>query len=300
MRPSALEHGFPDDAWVRELVRQALAEDVGAGDVSTALTVGSDARAKGQITARREGVVAGLPLLWRVWGELSSGIRVAAAVRDGTPVSPGQRVARVSGPAAPLLTGERTALNFLQHLSGIATLTARYVAVVAGTGCRVLDTRKTVPGWRSLAKYAVRAGGGHNHRQGLYDRVLIKDNHWAASRGGVPAAVARARRERPDLVVEVEVDCLEQLEAVLPLGVDWILLDNFDPPGVRAAVARRDAADPKRRTRLEVSGNVTLETARAYAQAGADAVSVGRLTHSAPALDLGLDLETVAGGKDEE
>jgi nicotinate-nucleotide pyrophosphorylase (carboxylating) len=186
------------------------------------------------------------------------------------------------------LTGERTALNFLQHLSGIATLTARYVAAVAGTGCQVLDTRKTLPGYRALAKYAVRCGGGSNHRFRLYARVLLKDNHWAAG-DGIAAMVARARARWPQLAIEVEVDTAEQLASVLPLGVDWIMLDNFTVGGVAAAVAQRDRLAAG--CRLEVSGNVTLDTIAAYAQAGADAVSVGRLTHSAPALDVGLDLD---------
>jgi nicotinate-nucleotide pyrophosphorylase (carboxylating) len=230
-----------------------------------------------------------------VWGELSDAVTVTRRIDDGAAVPPGAIVAEVAGPAAAILTGERTALNFLQHLSGIATLTARFVAAVAGTGCLVLDTRKTIPGYRALAKYAVRAGGGANHRFGLYDRILLKDNHWLAADAGMAALVARARQERPELAIEIEVDGLAQLETVLPLGVDWILLDNFDPAGVAAAVARRDAVDPARRSRLEVSGNVTLESAGAFAAAGADAVSIGRLTHSAPALDLALDFPDPGG-----
>lgn len=287
--------GFPDSAWVRALVRQALAEDVGAGDVSTALAVADGARAEGRIVARRAGVVAGLALPGMVWGELSPAVTVTARVDDGAAVAPGTLVAEVAGPAAAILTGERTALNFLQHLSGIASLTARFVAAVAGTGCVVLDTRKTIPGYRALAKYAVRAGGGANHRFGLYDRILLKDNHWLAAGADMAALVARARRERPELAIEIEVDGLAQLRAVLPLGIDWILLDNFGAADVVAAVALRDAADPARRCRLEVSGNVTLATAGAFAAAGADAISIGRLTHSAPALDLGLDFPPPGG-----
>lgn len=286
---------FPDSAWVRTLVRQALAEDVRGGDVSTALAVDAAAPGAGRIVARQDGVMAGLPLLGLVWSELSPAVVVEPAAADGDAVRPGDAVARVRGPAGVLLTGERTALNFLQHLSGIATLTARFVAAVAGTGCLVLDTRKTIPGYRALAKYAVRAGGGSNHRFGLDDRVLLKDNHWLAAGGAMDALVARSRREHTGLAIEIEVDGLDQLRAVLPLGVEWVLLDNFDPPGVVAAVALRDAADPARRTRLEVSGNVTLESARAFAAAGADAVSIGRLTHSAPALDLALDFESTGG-----
>ncbi len=286
--------GFPESPWVGALVRQALAEDVGPGDVTTAVAVPPGAVAAGRVVARREGVVAGQPLLPLVWGALSPELSVVLLAADGDAVAPGTAVARVSGPAAPLLTGERTALNFLQHLSGIASLTARFVAAVAGTGCLVLDTRKTLPGWRALDKYAVRCGGGANHRLGLWDRVLLKDNHWVAAGGGAAAAAARARAAHPGLLVEVEVDGLEQLSAVLALDLDWVLLDNFDAAAVREAVALRDARGGSRRPRLEVSGNVTLETAPLLAAAGADAVSVGRLTHSAPALDLGLDFE--AGG----
>ncbi|MBM4130913.1 carboxylating nicotinate-nucleotide diphosphorylase [bacterium] len=279
---------FPAGRWLDELVDAALREDLGSGDVTTAIAVAAGARAQGCLRARQGGVVAGLPLAARVWRGLSPEVSFAPLVDDGTAVTAGQPVAAVRGPAAAVLSGERLALNFVQHLSGIATLTARYVAAVAGTECRVLDTRKTLPGYRLLAKYAVRCGGGHNHRFGLYDRVLLKDNHWAA---GVPLEemVARARRLQPALTVEVEVDTAEQFARVLPLGVEWIMLDNFPVDGVARAVAARDAAGSA--TRLEVSGNVTLETIGAYARAGADAASVGRLTHSAPALDLGLDLE---------
>lgn len=285
--------GFPGGPWLAELVAQSLREDIGAGDVSTAVAVAPGARAAGLLRARGDGVVAGLPLVGLVLRSLSEEVVVTVLAPDGAPVAAGQAVARVAGPAAALLTGERTALNFLQHLSGIATLTARYAAAVAGTHCRVLDTRKTLPGYRALAKYAVRCGGGDNHRFGLYDRVLLKDNHWAAG-DGIAAMVARARRQWPGLPIEVEVDTPAQLAAVLPLGVEWVMLDNFEPAAVAAAVALRNAAAPP--TRLEVSGNVTLETIGAFARAGADAVSVGRLTHSAPALDLGLDWEPGATG----
>ncbi len=280
---------FPGDAWVQTLVAQALAEDIGPGDASTAVTAVGTTGARGAVVARAPGVVAGVPLLALVFGRLDPGCAVEVVRRDGSAVAPGDVVARLAGPAAALLSGERCALNFLQQLSGVATLTARYVAAVAGTGCRVLDTRKTVPGYRHLAKYAVRCGGGHNHRFGLYDRIMLKDNHWAAGGDAIETLVARARERYPRLPVEVEVDSLAQLDRVLPLRVEWVLLDNFTPEGVAAAVARRDATGPG--TLLEASGNVTLETIRAFALAGADAASVGRLTHSAPALDLSLELE---------
>jgi nicotinate-nucleotide pyrophosphorylase (carboxylating) len=270
-------------------VRRALAEDVGPGDVTTELTVPPGLRVTGTVVARDAGVVAGLPLLPLVFRELDVEVNVILRRADGDAVPAGAEPATVSGPAAAILTGERTALNFLQHLSGIATRTADYVAAVAGTGCRILDTRKTLPGWRRLAKYAVRCGGGDNHRLGLYDRIMLKDNHWLAGDDDVTALVARAREQHPDLVVEVEVDDLAQFVRVLPLGVEWILLDNFSVADVAAAVDLRDERAPD--TRLEVSGNLTLETLPAYARTGADAASVGRLTHSVTALDVGLDLE---------
>ncbi len=289
---------FPDSPWVEQLVAQSLAEDVGGGDVSTALAVPAPRRAEAVIVARRPGVIAGLPLVGLVYRRLSDAIAVETVVVDGAAVEAGGAVARLRGPAAALLTGERTALNFMQHLSGIATLTARYVAAVAGTRCRILDTRKTLPGYRALAKYAVRAGGGLNHRFGLYDRILLKDNHWAASAGGIAELVGRARRERPGMTLEVEVDSPAQFDAVLPLDVDWILLDNFTPAMAAWAVRRRDeaAARGAPAPRLEASGNLDLDTVRAQAEAGVDAVSIGRLTHSAPALDLGLDFEAGVGG----
>lgn len=284
---------LPADPWLETLLRQALREDVGDGDVTTELAVAPDRRARGAVRARAAGVVCGLPLLPRLFALLDPAVTVTPRCADGDSLAPGDVLAEIAGPAAPILTGERTALNLLQYLGGIATQTARYVAAVAGTGCRVLDTRKTLPGYRALAKYAVRCGGGENHRLGLYDRYMLKDNHWTARRAPLAELVAEARRRRPDLLVEVEVDTLDQLAAVLPLRPDWILLDNFPPEQAAAAVRRRDAlrGDGDERPLLEASGNVTLETVRAYAEAGVDAVSVGRLTHSVTALDIGLDLE---------
>ncbi len=282
---------FPRDEWIRQLVVQSLAEDIGTGDVSTAVTATAGGPAHGRVIARQDGVIAGLPLLTQVCAQLSSELVVDVLEPDGSAVRTGTVVARVDGPADAMLSGERTALNFLQHLSGIATATAAFVARTAGTGCHVLDTRKTLPGYRALAKYAVRAGGGHNHRLGLYDRVMLKDNHWAAADGAIARLVARARREYPDLQIEVEVDDLEQLSLVLPLAVDWILLDNFTPAQIRSAVALREQSPARGVTLFEASGNIGLENIADYAQAGVDAASVGWLTHSAPALDIALEMD---------
>ena len=285
-----LENGFPAGEGLREFIRQALAEDVGTGDVSTRISVSPTMTGAGSLVSRQDGVAAGLPLLDLLYGELDPAVKVERMVTDGTPVKPGLVLARLSGPVSSILTGERTALNFLQFLGGIASLTARYVAAVEGTACQVLDTRKTLPGYRALAKYAVLCGGGKNHRMGLYDRVMVKDNHWTAGQGHVEQMVARARREFPQLAIEIEVDTLEQLDQVLSLKVDWILLDNFSVADTAAAVKRRDSARVE--TLLESSGNITLETITGYARTGVDAASVGRLTHSVRALDLGLDLES--------
>jgi nicotinate-nucleotide pyrophosphorylase (carboxylating) len=268
-----------------------LAEDIGPGDATTTVSVPVDRQVGGRILSRREGVVAGLPLVEMVFGELSRSVQVQRQVEEGVSVRPGAEVALVSGPAAPILTGERTALNFLQNLSGIATLTAQFVSEVAGTNCRILDTRKTVPGYRELAKYAVRAGGGYNHRLGLYDRIMFKDNHWIAGKAPIQDLVSRARKEHPNLAIEVEVDSMDQLARVLPLGVDWILLDNFPTEDVAESVRIRNDNPQGRKTRLEASGGIHLENVREYAQTGVDAISVGYLTHSAPALDLSLELE---------
>ena len=296
MKDRRADFGFPHGDWLETLLDASLAEDVGAGDATTAVAVAPGLAAEGWIVARRDGVVAGLPLLPGLFRRLSPAVVVEELAADGDRVAAGCRLARIGGPAAPILTGERTALNFLQHLGGIATLTAQYVDRVAGTGCAVLDTRKTLPGFRLLDKYAVRCGGGANHRLGLFDRILLKDNHWAARAAPLADLVARARAEFPGLAVEVEVDTLAQLYETLPLAVEWILLDNFAPGLAAQAVRRRDAGPAAgRATRLEASGNVDLGTVRAFAETGIDAVSVGRLTHSAPAWDLGLDFAPRGG-----
>ncbi len=284
---------FPQEDWINTLVRHSLVTDVGEGDASTRVAVDPRKQALAEVTPRCSGVTAGLPLLAMVYAELDPEIQVELLVDDGTMVAEGEAVARVLGPAAGILTGERTVLNFLQYLGGIATQTAHYVEAVAGTSCLVLDTRKTLPGYRRLAKYAVRCGGGHNHRFGLYDRIMLKDNHWLAARDGLADLVADARRLYPQLAIEVEVDDLSQLEQILPLSVEWILLDNFNFEETVQAVSMRNALGVA--SKLESSGNVNLETVGEYARCGVDAVSVGRLTHSVPAWDLGLDFADGSG-----
>lgn len=286
---SNLDLNFPASDWTRNLVKQSLTEDIGSGDATTIITTEGDTEIEATIVARQPGVIAGLPLAGIMFQELDSLVRIEQLVSDGQAVKPATEVAILRGPAASILTGERTLLNFLQHLSGIASLTAQYVEQVKGTSCMVLDTRKTLPGYRHLAKYAVRCGGGCNHRMGLYDRIMLKDNHWATADGRVAQLVERGRKEFPGLAIEVEVDNFSQLELVLPLKVEWIMLDNFSFADTEKAVGMRDAAGSK--TLLESSGNVTLETIGGYARAGVDAASVGRLTHSVPALDLGLDMD---------
>lgn len=271
-----------DEAAVRRIIAAALAEDVGAGDLTSESVIPAETRFTGTLTAREPLVVAGLPLAEEVFKTVSPAISWHPLAMDGEAVPAGFVLARVEGPARALLTAERTALNLLQHLSGIATLTRRYVDAIAGTGAVLLDTRKTIPGLRHLAKYATRMGGAANHRLGLYDAVLIKDNHIAVA-GGVAAAV-RAAKAVVTTPVEVECDSLEQLDEAIAAGADRVLLDNMDPAHLREAVARTAG-----RCVLEASGGVSLETIRAIAETGVDYVSVGRLTHSAPAVDIGLD-----------
>jgi len=271
-----------------DAVRRALEEDLGPGDVTSTWTLPSDQRARGAFVAKEGGVIAGLLVAREVFRQLDEAVVLTLWVEDGTPVAPGTVVATVEGPAIPILSGERTALNFLQRMSGIATATRRYVEAVAGTGAVILDTRKTAPGLRALDKWAVRLGGGQNHRQGLYDMVLIKDNHIAAA-GGIARAVERVRaRNRAGLPVEVEVRTLAELDEVLALEppVDRIMLDNMDLPTMREAVRRTAGRIP-----LEASGGVNLERVRAIAETGVDYISVGALTHSVRALDISLELE---------
>jgi nicotinate-nucleotide pyrophosphorylase (carboxylating) len=269
-----------------DVVRRALAEDLGAaGDVTTLATVPPDATASGRLVARQPGVVAGLGVAALVFELVSDGrLRFAPTTGDGDRVHPADVLATVSGPLAAMLTAERTALNLLGHLSGIATLTRRWVDAVEGTGARIRDTRKTMPGLRALEKYAVVCGGGVNHRMSLSDAALVKDNHVVAA-GGVVPAFERVRAAYPGLPIEIEVDTLEQAREVLDGGADLVLLDNMNLADLRAAV---DYAAG--RARLEASGGLALDTARAVAETGVDYLAVGALTHSAPVLDIGLDM----------
>lgn len=273
------------DFVIEPVVRQALMEDLGrAGDVTTDAIIPADATATVAIVSREAGVVAGLRCAELAWQLVDPRIIVAIHLPDGSRVEPGSVIATASGPARGILTGERVALNFLGQLSGVATATRRVADAIAHTRARVADTRKTVPGLRALQKYAVRCGGGANHRFGLDDAVLIKDNHIAVA-GGVRPAVEAARENAGHLVkVEVEVDNLDQLTEVLELGVDAVLLDNMGPEQLRAAVALVAG-----RAITEASGRITLETAVALAEAGVDLISSGALTHSSRVLDAGLD-----------
>jgi nicotinate-nucleotide pyrophosphorylase len=276
--------GLDPDA-VRSLAAGALAEDLAGGvDVTTAATVPRDERGRADLVARTPGVVAGLPVAAVVFWLASPVVHCAPVAADGDQVRAGEVLLTVSGPVGPILTAERTALNLLCHLSGVATLTRRWVDAVAGTGARIRDTRKTLPGLRALEKYAVRCGGGANHRMSLSDAALIKDNHVAAA-GSVAAAFAAVRAHAPGLPLEVECDTLDQVAEALAAGADLILLDNFDVPALTEAVRLADG-----RALLEASGGLTLAGARSVAQTGVDYLAVGALTHSAPALDIGLDL----------
>lgn len=283
------------------LIDLALDEDLGqAGDVTSNTLIPVDARGTVQIVARQPGVLAGLPLVEMVFKKVDPSIEVLPHIQDGNRLDRGSVVADVSGPIRGLLTGERTMLNFLTHLSGIASLTRRFVDAVAESKAVILDTRKTLPGYRLLQKYAVRCGGGKNHRMGLYDAVLIKDNHLAAwasvSRRSIADAVRAAREQAPaGVTVEIEVDSLEQLRVALQASPDIVLLDNMDLAQLRESVAIRDQSAPG--VRLEASGGVTLETVRGIAETGVDRISSGALTHSAIALDLAFDWSAATPGE---
>ena len=267
------------------IVAAALEEDDTRHDITTAATVLSNRRARCRLVARQSGVIAGLPLATEAFEQLDNAVTIRIDQDDGSRVGASTPVMFLSGHARGLLSAERVALNFVQRLSGIATLTARYVEAVAGTGAHILDTRKTTPGWRRLEKYAVRAGGGTNHRSGLHDAVLVKDNHIRLA-GGVARAIVRMRAARQEMPVEIEAQSLEQVDEALAGGAEIILLDNLSIEQTREAV-RRIA----RRARVEISGGVTLERIPELASTGADFVSVGALTHSAPAADLSFEIE---------
>jgi nicotinate-nucleotide pyrophosphorylase (carboxylating) len=278
---------LPADTDTRELVARALLEDLGPGDVTSEAVVPEDATGRATITQKAPGVLFGTDVAAEVFRQTGAGELEAVATegewRDEVPAE----VARIAGPARALLAAERTALNLLGHLSGVATLTARFVNAIEGSGARILDTRKTTPGLRALEKAAVAAGGGTNHRLGLYDAILIKENH-AALAGGVGAAVQRARKAQPDLPVEVECRDLDEVRQGAEAGADRLLLDNMRPAELREAVAAARALNVPE---LEASGGVTLETVAEIAATGVDFVSVGALTHSSPALDLSMTLE---------
>jgi nicotinate-nucleotide pyrophosphorylase (carboxylating) len=271
------------------LIQLALAEDIGPGDVTAEYFVPPDRKANAFVSIRREGVLSGVNLAADVFRTVDPSLSIEILIPDGSHVSAGALAIHIQGSARSILTAERTALNFLQRLSGVATLTSTYVKLIAGTQARILDTRKTTPGFRLLEKQAVLHGGGTNHRIGLYDRAMVKDNHLVAE-GGIPAlqqAILRLKAEKPNVEVELEADRLEQVQAFLNLsGVDHILLDNMSLDELRQAVAlRADRHHPA----LEASGGVNLHTVREIALTGVDFISVGALTHSAPALDIGLD-----------
>lgn len=271
------------------LIDLALSEDIGEGDVTSLYFIPANRRARAFVVARREGVVSGLEVAARVFSKIDATLEIGILIPDGSRVSEGALLIRVEGSARSILTAERTALNFLQRLSGVASLTATYVEAVKGTHARILDTRKTTPGYRILEKKAVRHGGGENHRIGLYDRAMVKDNHLVAEGGQeqIQAAIRCLKAEKPDVEVELEADEISQVHTFLEMeGVDYILLDNMPLAELREAVsARGERVTPM----LEASGGVNLETVREIALTGVDFISVGALTHSAPALDIGLD-----------
>jgi nicotinate-nucleotide pyrophosphorylase (carboxylating) len=279
---------------IRAAVKAALAEDIGCGDATTLATVPSGLKAIALMRARKPLVVAGTEVAEIAFRELSPKIKIKKILRDGQRAKAGDTLLKISGPARAILTAERVALNFIQRLSGVATLTSKFVEAIHDTGAQILDTRKTTPGWRRFEKYAVLCGGGKNYRIGLFDMILIKDNHLAALRNEKPnaiaAAILRARNKFPKLTVEVEADTLQQVAQALGAGAEIILLDNMNLKQLRQAV--KMVKDHTRvRAKTEASGGVNLKTVRAIAQTGVDFISVGALTHSAPAVDIGLDFE---------
>lgn len=273
---------------IRSLVSQALAEDIGPGDVTSELTIPTDVMARGRFLAKQEGVLSGLEVCEECFRQLDAGCVLEALVDEGESFSSGSDIGIVSGPARAVLGAERTALNFLQRLCGIATLTRRFVDAIAGTSARIVDTRKTSPCLRALEKRAVKAGGGHNHRFALYDGILLKDNHIAIA-GGVQAAIAAARAGRTHtLKIEVEVTDLDQLHEAIEAGADVVMLDNMTPAQLAEAVKVADG-----RVLTEASGGVSHDNVAAIAASGVDLISVGALTHSAPAIDISLEVTAI-------
>ncbi len=273
-----------DFSAAKVIIENALREDIGNGDITTALTVPTSARAKAVLTAKENGVLAGLPVAELAFDILHGGVSVACYKNDGESFETGDTLAVFAGPARKILAGERVILNFIQRLSGVATATKRFVSLATGTKARIVDTRKTTPGIRLLEKYAVRIGGGFNHRFGLYDGILIKDNHIVAA-GGITNAVSAAKTNAPHtLKIEVEVKSLEELREALAIGADAVLLDNMAPEKVREAVEITAG-----QAILEVSGGINENNIRSYAETGVDIISIGALTHSAKAIDISLD-----------
>lgn len=273
---------------VEQLIDLALREDIGAGDVTAEYFVPANVQSRAFMLVKDSGVIAGLDIAEQIFSRIDPSIVTRQLVADGSVVSYGTRVMEITGPARALLTAERTALNFAQRLSGVATKTSKFVELTVGTKAQILDTRKTTPGWRWLEKMAVRAGGGTNHRMGLYDRAMVKDNHLVAENGleWLQQAILKLKADKPGVEVELEVDRIDQLEQFLTLkGVDYILLDNMGNEQLREAVAMRGSTGPQ----LEASGGVNLETVAAIAQTGVDFISVGAVTHSAVALDISLE-----------
>jgi len=272
-------------------VKAALAEDIGAGDVTAALVPAAQ-RVRGRVIARERAVLCGRPWAEETFRQLDPSVRLAWRVSDGAALGQNQTLFEIEGPARPVLTGERTALNFLQLLSATATVTRQYVDAVAGTGCRILDTRKTLPGLRSAQKYAVRCGGGSNHRMGLYDQVLIKENHILAA-GSISGAIAAARASAPQVTIEVEVESLNELQEALEARPDIVMLDEFSQRDLEAAVALKRARGSP--VKLEASGSISLESVHAIAATGVDFISVGALTKHVRAIDLSMRLEFGGG-----
>lgn len=306
-QPATITFGPTEREAAARLIDLALAEDLGdRGDITTQLMIAPSELGIVHLVARQAGRLSGLPILAMVFAKLDERVHISQRTQDGALLAPGERVATLTGPTSALLSGERTALNFLTHLSGIATQTQQFVDAAAGSKAVILDTRKTLPGWRLLQKYAVRCGDGTNHRIGLYDGILIKDNHlasWSGTwndqtpvNGSKPCgplaeAVSHARAKAPaGMKIEIEVDSLAQLQDALQGQPEIVLLDNFTPERMREAVVFRDQHSPE--TLLEASGGVNLETIGAIAATGVDRISIGALTHSAPALDLAFDWES--------